>query len=483
MIEKPTILIGLPANPVSTNCACPDSGVDLFSFERSHGTDWCVPAGMYRAPLPNDHELIFNSLFSSSIAVINSTAASLLDVFQSPQLLTAPVNIEGLVPADVHSAIDQFIQLGLLQPVGMQPRSPSKTPHTLTAWLHVTNQCNLRCRYCYIEKDEEAMTEEIGLTAVDAIFRTALQSGLKSVKLKYAGGESSLNFGLIRQLHAHAVGLSQPSHVGLHEVVLSNGIAITSAMLDFMRESDIHLMISLDGIGAAHDDQRPFVNGRGSFQHVVRGIERAIRLGLHPDISITVTPHNADQLWQVVAFVLDHDLRFNLNFQRDTGCETSESVFLQQEQRIVAGVRAALDVVAERLPSYRLIDGLMDRSSFHAPHDIACGAGHNYLVVDQHGGISRCQMEIEQPLTNVWASDILQPIRLHSHGFQNVAATDKDGCRDCTWRYWCAGGCPKLTHAATGRSDVRSPYCDIYTAIYPAILQLEGLRLLKWSTG
>ena len=149
----------------------------------------------------------------------------------------------------------------------------------------------------------------------------------------------------------------------------------------------------------------------------------------------------------------------------------------------MAGVRAALDVVAERLPSYRLIDGLMDRSSFHAPHDIACGAGHNYLVVDQHGGISRCQMEIEQPLTNVWASDILQPIRLHSHGFQNVAATDKDGCRDCTWRYWCAGGCPKLTHAATGRSDVRSPYCDIYTAIYPAILQLEGLRLLKWSTG
>lgn len=480
MIEKPAILVGLPADSVETNCACGDIGFAPYAPEPLQGAYWSAPAETYRAPLPSNHQVIFNPLFSSNIAVVNAAALSILDVFQTPRPLTEPMPIEGLADADIDAAIEQFIQLGLLQPSEAQPKIPVKTSHTLTAWLHVTNQCNLRCHYCYIEKTDEAMSEEIGLAAVDAVFRTALQSGFQSVKLKYAGGESSLNFGLIRQLHTYAVGLSHSHHVGLHEVVLSNGVALASGMLDFMRESNIRIMVSLDGIGAAHDAQRPFSNGRGSFQHVARGIERAIRVGLSPDISITVTPDNADDLWRVVEFALDHDLRVNLNFQRETDLDLSQLAFMQQAQRIVTGVQTALDVIAKRLPPYRVIDGLIDRSSFHAPHDIACGAGYNYLVIDQHGGVSRCQMEIERPVTEIWAPDILQPIRF-SQGFQNVSVTDKEGCSTCTWRYWCAGGCPKLTYTAAGRNDVKSPYCDIYTAIYPSVLQLEGLRLLKWT--
>lgn len=49
------------------------------------------------------------------------------------------------------------------------------------------------------------------------------------------------------------------------------------------------------------------------------------------------------------------------------------------------------------------------------------------------------------------------------------------------WRYWCAGGCPVATFAATGRYDVKSPNCGIYKAIYPEALKLEGLRLLKYG--
>ena len=54
------------------------------------------------------------------------------------------------------------------------------------------------------------------------------------------------------------------------------------------------------------------------------------------------------------------------------------------------------------------------------------------------------------------------------------------GCRDCEWKYWCAGGCPLTTYRATGRYDVKSPNCNIYKAIYPQAMRLEGLRLLKY---
>ena len=38
------------------------------------------------------------------------------------------------------------------------------------------------------------------------------------------------------------------------------------------------------------------------------------------------------------------------------------------------------------------------------------------------------------------------------------------------------------TFKATGRYDIKSPNCNIYKAIYPQALRLEGLRLLKYAT-
>jgi len=37
------------------------------------------------------------------------------------------------------------------------------------------------------------------------------------------------------------------------------------------------------------------------------------------------------------------------------------------------------------------------------------------------------------------------------------------------------------TYRATGRYDVKSPHCNIYQALFPEVLRLEGLRLLKYQ--
>ena len=66
-------------------------------------------------------------------------------------------------------------------------------------------------------------------------------------------------------------------------------------------------------------------------------------------------------------------------------------------------------------------------------------------------------------------------------GMQNPPVDEKTGCRECPWRYACAGGCPLRTHFSGGRYDQRSPYCAIYQALFPAALRLEGLRMLKYE--
>ena len=261
-------------------------------------------------------------------------------------------------------------------------------------------------------------------------------------------------------------------------MVLSNGTLLTGEMLDWLRGADVRLMLSLDGVGAAHDAQRHFADGRGSFALVARAIDRATERGLRPYISVTVTPASADGLAETVAFVLARDLPFNLNFVRtgDGALDVTESA------RLIAGVEAAFAVIEERLPRRRLVDALLDRSLFGAAHEYPCGVGRNYLVVDPHGQIARCQMEMEQPVTDVWTPDPLRAVREQRAGFQNVSVEEKEECRACPWRYWCAGGCPLLAHRAAGRSDTASPYCPVYRALYPALLRLEGLRLLKWQS-
>lgn len=325
------------------------------------------------------------------------------------------------------------------------------------------------------------MTEETGIAAIEAVFRSAQQHNFRAVKLKYAGGEATLNFPLVMKLHQHAQVLAARTGLTLRGVVLSNGVALSPRMIREIRDARMRLMISLDGIGEAHDAQRPFANGKGSFSLVVRGIDRAIANGLKPVLSITVTGRSAAQLPDVVNFALDRGLRFNLNFYRDNECSASRADLQNDQRQLIEGMLAAFKVIEDRMPQDRLIDGLIDHSAFNQPHEYACGAGHNYMVIDHHGGVSRCQMEIERTVTDVMAQDPLAAIRGNRTGFVNVPVTEKSGCRDCAWKYWCAGGCSLLTFKTTGRTDIQSPYCDVYKALYPAALRLEGLRLLRWE--
>jgi uncharacterized protein len=239
------------------------------------------------------------------------------------------------------------------------------------------------------------------------------------------------------------------------------------------------VMISLDGVGATHDAQRKFKNGRGSFAWTSRTLDRLSAQGIKPFISITITDRNVDGLPEVVGYVLERGLPFNLNFFRDNECAAPFGDLQMQDDRLIDAMFHVFDVIEANLPDHSLLGSLIDRSQFNQPHDKTCGVGESYLVIDHQGHIAKCHMEIEKPITDVYANDPLALIRADQIGIQNVSVEEKEGCRDCEWKYWCAGGCPLLTYRATGRFDVKSPYCRVYKAIYPRLLRLEGLRLLK----
>ena len=70
-----------------------------------------------------------------------------------------------------------------------------------------------------------------------------------------------------------------------------------------------NVSISLDGVGDAHDVQRQFKNGKGSFAWVNRTLDRLIARGIKPFISITVSNRNTAELADVIRYVVERARR------------------------------------------------------------------------------------------------------------------------------------------------------------------------------
>lgn len=483
---KPLIICGIYSigDPPRDECDCACASDNAFlPPDLSSFTLWRKSEDLYSLPLSVEHT-VFISSRKNGLAVLNSSACDMLN------LLASPLSVdEELLDAHSPNIALHLASLGLL--VAEEDcasvsdngtgKSAGFTSSLLTSWLHLTDRCNLRCSYCYLPHVREDMLPETGRAAIDATFRSAVANGFKQVKLKYAGGEPLLRFPLIVELYRYAQSLAEEHGLGLEGVVLSNGTLLTAEMVETLKSLGLRLMISMDGLGQYHDSHRPYAGGRGSFADVSEAVDLALANGLIPNISVTVSSRTAEGLADVMAWILERDLPFSLNFYRENELSASHEDMRLDEQKIISGMLAAFKVIEENLPRRPFLGGIIDRANLSVSHTHTCGVGQNYLVFDQNGQVAKCQMHIRKPITNVHVADPLAIIRADQIGIQNISVEEKEGCKTCEWKHWCAGGCPLATYRATGRYDIKSPNCNIYKALFPEALRLEGLRLIKYQ--
>lgn len=449
----------------SNDCACPDVSNAIPGDAQMMGTLWSVVPTAHLEEITQDFYLAFSPFAPAGPSVLNASAMARFRTFEAVQALSS-------------DSIDQsLVQQHLIQPVGKRMAWQQAAPGTLTAWLHVTNACNLDCPYCYVRKSSARMNEDTGRKAVDLLFSSAQQHSFDKIKIKYAGGEASLHFSLVRALHEYAGSWVRQTGIGLQEVVLSNGVRLRPEDASWLRDEGVKLAISVDGVGEGHDQQRPMRNGKGSFTAIERTLDDVLLpMGIRPDITITVTRQNADSIHHAVRWALVRDLPISLNFYRANPLSMSRSELQLEEAAIIDGMEAAYRVFEEMLPERPFLNGLLDRVQAQA-HTHTCGVGISYLVITHEGKIAQCQMHLDSPVGDLSSAD---PLQLTAVGaIRNLPVDDKEGCRDCSFRYRCTGGCAVETFRATGRWDISSPHCNIYKTLFPQAMRLEGLRLLK----
>ena len=477
------------SNRWQPDCACEVSNVSLLPESAAPPAAEVVARpcpGLYQdgttvAPA----RIVFNPFAGVGISVLNAAAAQILDLVDGVRDAAA---IAACLPGDpgrtlptVLAVLRRMVDQRLVYTTAAPPQPTPRPPTHLGVWLHITNQCNLRCTYCYISKTNEQLPVARGHQALRAVFDAARPQGITDLTLKYAGGEALLEAETIWELDAAARRLAA-ADIAVRSIILTNGTPLRPALIDQLRARDFQLAISLDGLGAAHDAQRPFRGGQPSFRQVQQGIERARGAGLDVSISVVVGPDNLPTLPALIDYLLDRELRFSLTFLRDNA---AASVHLAaQDQALIAGMEAVYARIAARPPAFSLMNAALDRVQLEHAHFAACGIGESYVVIKHSGEIASCQMLLAQPIGHIRAGNILQQVaqrtRERPHG---TTVDDHEGCNTCQWKYRCAGGCPVVTFQTYNRFDRRSPFCGAYKALIPRLIALEGLRIARYGGG
>lgn len=125
-------------------------------------------------------------------------------------------------------------------------------PYNIT--LNLTNACNLRCTYCYINKATDYMTFEIGKQAIDYCYQNLvafkeeykdiLESKFIVSTVKFFGGEPLLNFIVLKQIVEYAEN-TYPNN--WHYCITTNGILLTDEICQFFNKYNFDITLSWDG--------------------------------------------------------------------------------------------------------------------------------------------------------------------------------------------------------------------------------------------
>jgi uncharacterized protein len=463
-------------NIITTTARSSSRKIDSHIFQKATEKVMVIPL--------SENNLLCVNTNSGFPVVLNEAAYKIWSNLHHPFSTEQLKDRLGLSLLKTGILVNGLHQAQLIKKIGASASQTLYDPSSklLTAWMHITNDCQLACVYCYVEKSNERMSLETGQRSLDILFRLAEKYQYKRIKIKYAGGEPTLNFDLIKSLHYEAKQRAKLSDIRLKEVILSNGIQWDIAKINFVSQENIDVMISWDGLGETHNIQRRTPSGKGTASLVQRTIERMLEAGLHPHISITISAKSLNELESQVTWLLQKRVQFSLNFYRPSSTLIDNGLQLLDSDKLIGVLHRIYTQIEQNLPPYSLLNGLLDRTNLSFAHSSVCSVGMDYLVIDHQGNISKCQMEMENKLTDINNSDPLAVIRSSEFGVQNLPVDKKENCHYCTWRYFCGGGCPLEAKRIQGDYSASSLHCQVYKQFFSNLLRLEGLRMLKYSS-
>lgn len=172
--------------------------------------------------------------------------------------------------------------------------------------LMITQDCNLRCKYCYggesgrYRSAGQKMSIEVARNTID--FLLTHSRSVKHYHLGFFGGEPMLNFPLIKEVIAYCEHIERRYDKKFTYSMTTNGTLLTEGKIKFLRSKNVGIMISLDGPEEIHNENRIYRDGRGSYKETVSNLDTLKKYQKTIIVRATVTRENFQKMEELIKF-------------------------------------------------------------------------------------------------------------------------------------------------------------------------------------
>lgn len=430
-------------------------------------------------------ELVYDAEGATAF-FLNEVEAALLDRLQEGTSLEECIALLKTVYTDeeIAEAVEHIEREGFLTDPQI-PYQDISPVYTLT--LNVAQECNLRCKYCYVEKPGPTpiMSEEIARRAVDFILKFKDMEGFG---VSFYGGEPLLNFPVIKSTIEYAS--KEAEKRGLPEVkyhITTNGTLITDEMIDFFTAYHIDVMISIDGPASIQDALRVTATGEGTHAVVSEALQKLIDAKGNHKVSTSGVVTNQGRLKDAYQYLSQFPLRdIKLSYVRylDENEEKKYALSESQKKQYMEDMRdLALECInlimkGARPPYYNFENNILQLWK-HTRKGYFCPAGLTRFGISPGGDIYPCgpaadlgewklgtlDKGLDQVLVDRWVART---------SFENRAE-----CNPCWARYLCMGGCPlqQLKEVDEQRCTISHHSTRLAIAIYATVKEQNEMML------
>lgn len=335
----------------------------------------------------------------------------------------------------------------------------------------VTEKCNLRCTYCYVDK-------ESGLTITDDVIEQLpifLDKIINKYDLKYIGidlfgGEAILEWSKICKIIS-TINSFKKSHpdIDIPIMTTTNLTLLNEEKLRFLKNNQVSLSLSLDGGRSSHNRCRVYPNGNGSYDDCLNGIREYCKIYHVPieacDFKFMLSPDNIDYIMDGIHdYIKDGFQRINMSLVRDDiwddgGLKKIENFYNEYVSFLIEKFYSTEPFIDTGL--------LLPYECRTFKKTFFCSAGSRTINIAPNGDIYPCQRFFNNRYDHTKMGTIFTNIN-ETHNianiYKNFSHDISPKCRNCELYGICYGQCFAAI-MESGRKNICEPIDGVCSAI------------------
>jgi radical SAM peptide maturase (CXXX-repeat target family)/CXXX repeat peptide maturase len=320
----------------------------------------------------------------------------------------------------------------------------------------LTEDCNLRCRYCYIcgKNSTNKMTFEVAKKAVDFLLDHPELFPEDSVVFNFIGGEPFLEIELADQITDYIkVQMFKKGHKWFKSHMFNfstNGIMyhLPSVQRYIKKHKErLSIGISIDGNKIKHDLQRVYPDGRGSYDDVIKNVPLWLSQFPNSGTKATFSSDDLPYLKDSIISLWENGIStVNANVVFEDVWKEGDDLILEEQLKLLADYAIENDLFKDYNCSF-FSESIGNPYTSDELERNWCGAG-KMLAIDCKGNFYPCVRFIQYSLTTreaIKIGDIYNGLdldKIRPFFALTVPAQSSEVCLNCevaSGCAWCQG--------------------------------------------